>query len=170
MKIKNIALYSIVFGILSCDNNVDWNTYLGNQSRSHYSELDQIHDRNINSLELAWEYESGQIGKYTQIQCSPLVVDGVLYGTNPSLELFAIDAGTGEEIWKFSPHESGQAGFGVNRGLIHWNDDSNGRIIYSAWKYLYAIDAKTGEIESSFGEEGKIDLRKDLESPLRSSV
>ena len=33
--------------------------------------------------------------------------------TNPSLELFAIDAGTGEEIWKFSPHESGQAGFGV---------------------------------------------------------
>ena len=63
MKIKNIALYSIVFGILSCDRNIDWNTYLGNQSRSHYSELDQIHDRNINSLELAWEYESGLIGK-----------------------------------------------------------------------------------------------------------
>ena len=87
------------FGILSCDRNIDWNTYLGNQSRSHYSELDQIHDRNINSLELAWEYsKSGIIGKYTQIQCSPIVVDGVLYGTNPSLELFAIDAGTAKNF------------------------------------------------------------------------
>ena len=104
MNIKNLALCSIVTGILSCDNNIDWNTYLGDQSRSHYSELDQIHDRNLNSLELAWEYESGQIGRYTQIQCSPLVVNGVLYGTNPSLELFAIDAGSGEELWKFSPH------------------------------------------------------------------
>ena len=54
----------------------------------------------------------------------------------------------------------------MNRGLIYWNDDSNGRIIYSAWKYLYAIDAKTGEIESSFGEEGKIDLRKGLGKPF----
>ena len=117
-------------------------------------------------MKLAWEYESGQIGKYSQIQCSPLVVDGVLYGTSPSLELFAIDAGTGEELWKFSPHEFGQAGWGVNRGLIYWDDNSNGRIIYSAWKYLYAIDAKTGEIESSFGEDGKIDLRKGLGKPF----
>ena len=61
MKIKNIALGSIVFLILSCDNDIDWNTYLGNQSRSHFSELKQIHAGNINSLELAWEYESGQI-------------------------------------------------------------------------------------------------------------
>ena len=81
MKIKNITLGSIVFLILSCDNDIDWNTYLGNQSRSHFSELKQIHAGNINLLELAWEYESGQIGKYTQIQCSPIVVDGVLYGT-----------------------------------------------------------------------------------------
>ena len=66
MKIKNIVLSAIVFLILSCDNDIDWNTYLGNQSRSHYSELKQIHAGNINSLELAWEYESGQIGKYTR--------------------------------------------------------------------------------------------------------
>ena len=166
MKIKNIALGALVLLILSCNNDIDWNTYLGNQSRSHFSELKQIHAGNINSLELAWEYESGQIGKYTQIQCSPIVVDGVLYGTNPSLELFAIDAESGEELWKFSPHESGQAGFGVNRGLVYWDDESNGRIIYSAWKYLYAIDALTGEIESSFGEGGKIDLRKGLGKPF----
>ena len=38
----------------------------------------------------------------------------------------------------------------------------NGRIIYSAWKYLYAIDAKTGEIETSFGERENEDLRKGL--------
>ena len=95
----NILLITIVYLTLSCDNNIDWKTYLGNQTRSHFSELNQIHAGNINSLELAWEYESGQIGKYTQIQCSPIVVDGVLYGTNPSLELFAIDAGSGEELW-----------------------------------------------------------------------
>ena len=68
----NILLITIVYLTLSCDNNIDWNTYLGNQSRSHFSELKQIHAGNINSLELAWEYESGQIGKYTQIQCSPI--------------------------------------------------------------------------------------------------
>ena len=55
----------------------------------------------------------------------------------------------------------------MNRGLIYWNDGSNGRIVYSAWKYLYAIDAKTGEIESTFGEVGKIDLRKGLGKPFQ---
>ena len=51
----NILLITIVYLTLSCDNNIDWNTYLGNQSRSHFSELKQIHAGNINSLELAWE-------------------------------------------------------------------------------------------------------------------
>ncbi|PDH46091.1 MAG: pyrrolo-quinoline quinone [Flavobacteriales bacterium MED-G15] len=165
MKTKTSALLFIIFVIVSCNRNKDWNAYLGDQSRSHYSDLKQINSENVGNLELAWEYESGKISKYTQIQCNPLVINGVLYGTNPALELFAIDAETGAELWKFSPHESGQTGFGVNRGLIFWEDGSNGRIIYAAWKYLYAVDAVTGALETSFGEQGKIDLRKGLGKP-----
>ena len=101
MKTKTSALLFIIFVIVSCNRNKDWNAYLGDQSRSHYSDLKQINSENVGNLELAWEYESGKISKYTQIQCNPLVINGVLYGTNPALELFAIDAETGAELWKF---------------------------------------------------------------------
>jgi len=167
-------LFRIIFVLIillgSCKNEkgksdfLVWENYLGDKGRTHYSELNQINLTNISNLEIAWIYNSGNIDEKntSQIQCSPIVVDNILYGTSPSLSLFALDAKTGREIWKFDPENSKSNGLGVNRGVIFWDDNENGRIIYSSGIYLYAIDAKTGQIEKKFGDNGRIDLRKNL--------
>ncbi|MDN5200891.1 PQQ-binding-like beta-propeller repeat protein [Fulvivirgaceae bacterium BMA10] len=141
-----------------------WSSYLGDDARTHYSELSQINKSNIGKLKIAWQYASGDASadNRSQIQCSPLVIDTILYGTNRALKLFAVHAATGKEIWKFSPENNGTFGLGVNRGVVYWDDGAHGRIIYTAGPFIYAVDALTGTIEATFGENGRVDLRKGL--------
>ncbi len=160
---------------IEVENNFEsWNEYLGDKSRSHYSSLDQVNTKNVTGLKKIWEYKSGGIlnsKNTTQIQCSPIVVDTILYGTNPLTKLFAINAITGKKIWEFDHGEnSGPGWWGVNRGLIHWDDKQDGRIVYTSGSYIYAIDALTGKIEETFGENGKIDLRKNLGRPYKEMI
>ena len=54
--------------------------------------------------------------------------------------------------------------------VIHWDDNQDGRIIYTSGKYIYAVDALSGEIEESFGENGKVDLRKNLDRNYETLV
>ncbi|MEC7846105.1 MAG: hypothetical protein VYA70_01760, partial [Gemmatimonadota bacterium] len=62
----------------------DWSTYLGDPGRRHYSELDQINHDNVDELEVAWVYDSGEArGGGSTMYTSPLIVDGVLYGLSP---------------------------------------------------------------------------------------
>ncbi|MEC7263389.1 MAG: pyrroloquinoline quinone-dependent dehydrogenase, partial [Bacteroidota bacterium] len=101
---KRFSLFLLVALLASCSDekntssNKDyfttWEHYLGDPERTHYSNLDQIDTANVGQLKLAWSYKSGglQEGRTTQIQTSPLVVDGILYGVNAAIELFAIDA------------------------------------------------------------------------------
>lgn len=87
------------------EKQVDWPGYLGGPDSNHYSILDQINRDNVHRLELAWEYHSGgrREDNRSQIQCNPLIIDGVLYGTSADLTLFAINAATGDEIWAVDP-------------------------------------------------------------------
>src|SRR5262249_15980073 len=113
-----------------------WASYLGDNSRSHFSTLKQISTENVQKLELACTYHLGDARAYnfSKIQCNPLVIVGVLYGTTPQLKLIALDAATGKERWRFDPFaNSGEsAGSGVNRGVVYWTDGSQHRIIFSA--------------------------------------
>jgi len=145
----------------------DWATYLGDPASSQYSPLAQIDRDNVRTLEQVWVYRSGDAhaSGRSQIQCNPLVVDGVLYGTTPTLKLFALDAATGEERWRFDPFEGSYSGFGmnVNRGLVYWEDGPDRRIFFSAGPRLYAISASTGRPVPGFGEEGSVSLHEGLE-------
>ncbi|MGN6387304.1 MAG: outer membrane protein assembly factor BamB family protein [Verrucomicrobiota bacterium] len=147
----------------------DWPVYLGDKASSHYSKLKQINKRNVRQLEKAWEYRSGDGRKdnRSQIQCNPIIVDGVLYATSPQLKLLALDAGSGKEIWRFDPFAGGgeSSSVGVNRGVVYWSKGEEKRILFTAGSYLYAIDAKSGKIIPSFGREGKVDLREGLGRP-----
>ena len=79
----------------------DWPVYLGDSGRSHYSPLTEITRDNVSQLEVAWVYDSGEPrGAGATIYTSPLVIDGVFYGLSPQLEAFALNAATGEEIWR----------------------------------------------------------------------
>jgi quinoprotein glucose dehydrogenase len=146
---------------------VNWAVYLGDKASSHYSPLDQITKENVSKLGIAWTYRAGGVdpSNRSQIQCNPLVIDGVLYGTTPDLQLFALAADSGKELWRFDPAaEKSITKAGVNRGVTFWSDagGEERRILYANDHFLHAIDAKTGRRIPSFGKEGSIDLKADL--------
>ena len=142
----------------------DWPVYLGDKAASHYSTLDQISPANVSRLEVAWTWHAGDArGSSTQIQCNPLVIDGVLYGTTPQLKLFALDAATGRELWRYEPAEAN----GVNRGLAFWTEGDDRRILFGAGHWLQAVDARTGRLIESFGDHGRVDLTEGLGRDVR---
>ncbi len=143
-----------------------WSHYLGDPERTHYSVLNQIDTSNVHQLELAWQYESGVIeeGRTTQIQTNPLIIDDRLFGISPSNTLFAINAATGEKLWEFEPPSADNTGLGLSRGLLSWmgNEEEQSRILYASGPRLYAVNLDTGNLITSFGEQGSIDLREGL--------
>lgn len=102
---KKVLAVSLLFtGYLACREaekpsygTSEWREYLGGPERNHYSPLDQINKNNVQQLKLAWEYHTKDSG---QIQCNPIIVNGVLYGMTATTRPFALDAATGKEIWK----------------------------------------------------------------------
>ena len=142
------SLYcAIVMVIVSCkQNNVpysSWSVYRGEKGSTGYSSLFQIKTSNLHDLELAWTYHSGDAreGNRSNIECNPIVVNGMMYVTSPQLKLIALDPGTGKEIWRFDPFV-GKEATGVNRGVTYWTDGADDkRIFFSAGPYLYAINA-----------------------------
>lgn len=132
----------------------EWQIYHGDYGGSHYSELDQIHRGNVRKLELAWTWRSGDVGN--TIECNPIIVDGVMFVTTPQLHVAALNAATGELLWRFDPWQ-GARGRGVNRGVAYWTDgQGDRRIFHSAGDWLYALDAKTGRPVPGFGRGGRI--------------
>lgn len=149
----------------------EWRSYLGDAGVSHASPLDAIDRRNVAGLEVAWRYDTGEAGAApaTQIQCNPLVVKGVLYGTSPTLRLFALEAATGEELWSFRPDFDAQI-WTPSRGLAYFEDGDDERILFGAGPYLHAVDARTGRLLEGFGDGGRIDLREGLGRDLSGDM
>ncbi len=144
----------------------DWPFYGGDPTNAQYSPDTTIHRQNVQHLVEAWRYhsEAKDPKRQSQIQCNPLIVEGVLYGTSPKLKVFALDADTGKERWSFDPFE-GQDPVGVNRGLVHWASQKNNqdrRILITAGHWLYALDSATGKPVASFGQNGRVNLREGL--------
>lgn len=148
------------------NNHKDWGIYRGHSTGIQFSELDQIHTGNVQHLKKAWEYHHGNpVGP--GMYANPIIIDGLLYFTTPEVNAVALDAATGKEIWVFRPddYRNDERPFrGRNRGLTYWEDanGNNQRILNFVKDRVYAIDAKTGELITSFGENGWIDLRKNM--------
>lgn len=175
MKYWKYALGSF-FTLLICgaafqittENDTDWPKYGGNSAGSRYSELTQINAQNVKQLQLAWSYDTGENnnpdGKGNDIQCQPIVVNGILYGTTPRLKLFAADAATGKELWKYDPFSNPNVkpSFHPVRGVVYWEEGADKRILYSVGAKLMAVNALTGKLINGFGENGLVDLHAGL--------
>ena len=137
----------------------DWNVYRGDYGSHAYSALDQINRSNVEELEVAWTYHTGDKREEppSTIENNPIVVDGVMYVTSPQLKVVALDAATGQEIWTFATE-----GSGPNRGVVYWEGGDDKRILVSAGPNLYALDAETGRPITGFGNAGIVDLRQGL--------
>jgi len=134
----------------------DWPVWGGASENTHYSPLTQINRSNVNQLQVAWSFDSGEEGG---LETSPIVIDRKLYGLTPTQKVFALDASTGTLLWKF---DSGIQGLQPDRGLAYWSDDEDKRILVGIMNFVYALDAATGRPITSFGENGRIDLQEDL--------
>lgn len=155
-------------------NGTDWPVYGGNPAGNRYSPLRQINKENVRNLKVVWTYDAAEAEKEGQragqIQCQPIVVDGILYGTTPGLKLFALRADTGEQVWKFSPSGDRTQGKNTSRGVVYWEGNEEQRILYTVGPTLYAIDARNGQPVKTFGEQGKADLHLGLDVGLDKDV
>jgi len=135
----------------------------GGRDNIRYSPLDQINKSNVNRLQVAWTYEAGDHFKGSEMQSNPIVVDGMLYLTTPTLHVVALDAATGRELWKFDP--SGGSGPRTrfrHRGVTVYRD----RVFVTYRNFLWAIDRLKGQPIASFGDGGRVDLREGLGKPV----
>lgn len=168
--LKKYFTLCILLSLFACTSeevtSTNWPIYLGDNQSKQYSDLNQINKENVQNLKLAWRYDSGDkdAKNRSQIQCNPIIIDGVLFGTSPKLKLFALDASSGKELWKFNPwkDEYDQYGASVNRGVCYWTNGEKERILFTAGPNLYSIDAKTGSKDPTFGNEGVVSLHKGL--------
>lgn len=151
-----IVFLPLAIASISAAQNVDWPVYNGGVNGQHYSALSQINRRNVSKLQVAWTYETGEKGA---IQSNPVIVGRTLYAFTPTQKVVALDAVTGTLKWKF---DSGINGTQPARGVAYWTDGKQRRILAGVMNFLYCLDADTGKPMPDFGENGRIDLRKDL--------
>lgn len=174
LKTSLAPLVAVLLLIGSCANphreNADWPVYGGNKAGNRYSSLSQINLKNVQNLQVAWIYNSADAPvsrrhqQDREIQCQPIVVHGILYGTNATLKLFALEASTGKEIWKFDPfRDDDEPRYNHSRGVAYWEDGDDKRIFYAAGPTLYAVNASTGMPVTSFGVNGKLSLYTGLD-------
>ncbi|MBN3583963.1 PQQ-binding-like beta-propeller repeat protein [Algoriphagus aestuarii] len=173
MKLSKACFLILSIAFVSCESPsseidyTDWSYYGGPEDGSRYSSLNLINKENVGDLEIAWTYRTGDMTDRSQIQCQPIVVNGLLYGTTPKLNVFAVEAGAGKEVWRFDPFQilGGENSWaGTNRGVSYWEDGEDKRILFGAGNWLMAVNALTGEPIEEFGDGGKVDLRKELDT------
>jgi quinoprotein glucose dehydrogenase len=146
------------------DTTIDWPVYRGDPKGTQYSPLAQIHAANVHRLQPVWEYHTRDANERSTMHANPIVVDGVMYVTTPSLKAVALDAATGRELWVFDPakYNNGNVVRLRNRGVTYWKGAEGARIFHFVKDRVYAVDAKSGALITSFGQGGFIDLRQHL--------
>jgi len=187
-----IAITSLLFGCSQPNSNTDeetnapqenlsarvhdsltpktgnWVTWGSDAGNSRYSPLNKINKDNAADLKVIWRWQAEELPKRhdSNWKATPLHIDGVLYVPTGGSKVAAIDATTGETLWMFTPNplRVGTRPFtGSSRAVSYWSDGEKHRILHNSIDgRLFSLDAKTGELDSSFGNHGVVNLVKDL--------
>lgn len=134
----------------------------GGPGNARFSPLTGITRDNVKQLQVAWTYESGDHFTASEMQSNPVVVDGVLYATTPSMQVVAVNAATGKELWKFDP----TGGASARTRARHRGVTVHADRIFVTWRsFLISLDKSTGKPVPTFGVDGRVDLREGLGKP-----
>jgi quinoprotein glucose dehydrogenase len=170
-------LAAMIVGLIPAQKNSvqEWPFYGGDPGGSKYSPLDQINRSNVQRLEVAWEWKTGEkrMEEYKtfpgMFEATPLMSGGTLYLSTPYNRVVALDPETGRERWTFDPkaYADGQVPNGtgfVHRGVALWRDSRSGRlrVIMNSRYRLISLDAETGRPVDSFGDNGVVTLSTGL--------
>lgn len=152
----------------------DWSYYGATPGGTKYSALAQINRTNVERLEVAWTYRTGELERRGEtfersqaFESTPILVDGALILCTPVARIVALDPVTGVQRWAFDPNDPAAAGMAPwpkCRGVSQWVDDRSApeapchrRILFGTWDFkAYAIDARTGKRCADFGEQGMV--------------
>lgn len=162
---RTVGLACISFVVLSAAGagaDRDWPVYGGDKGSTRYSPLTQIDRSNVSQLKVAWTFHTGdkRDNPASTIECSPVVVDGIMYVVSPGMKVFALNAATGAEIWRFDPSPDTQK---VQRGVAYWRGADDRRILFTAGDKLICLDATTGRPVETFGDHGRVSLKAGLD-------
>ena len=138
--------------------NADWPAY-GGPTGDRYSPLTGITRDNVRQLKPVWTFNPGEPGG---LQTNPLIIGRTLFGFTPTQKVIALDAATGHLRWTF---DSGTSSGQPTRGLTYWSDGPHSTLFAGLSTFLYALDPATGKPLPGFGQNGRIDLRADLDAP-----
>jgi quinoprotein glucose dehydrogenase len=178
MRSAFVVLISVLMLVAAFGADQNWPTVGGDSGCSRYSTLQQINRGNVGRLEVAWTYHCKDKGDAGTIECTPVVIEGVMYLTTGASKAVALDAATGKELWRYDPYDINvvpalprrlqpKASGGVNRGVAYWSDGRKARIFLGvADGRLVSLDAKTGRPDAEFGKAGMVDLRDGMKEGL----
>ena len=153
------------------DVGTGWGAYGGDPGGHRYSQAQQITPGNVHRLALAWQYRTGDMTaraahmERAATEGTPILVGDALILCTPFNEVIALDAGTGEERWRFDPEidlSQDPANQFICRGVAHWRDaDAAGACanrIFTGTNdaRLIALDAATGQRCAGFGNGGEV--------------
>ncbi|MEO7800022.1 MAG: TIM barrel protein, partial [Opitutaceae bacterium] len=115
-----------------------WDRSLGGPTSNRFSALTQIDKKNVAKLEVAWTYRAGD--GTGNIQCNPIIVDGVMFAPTPGGHVVAVDASDGQERWRFKVERQGNRleDAVARRGLLYWPGDAQNadRVIFGSGNWL----------------------------------
>ncbi|MCA9510954.1 MAG: pyrroloquinoline quinone-dependent dehydrogenase, partial [Myxococcales bacterium] len=151
----------------------DWPAYGGSHAGTRHSPLTQIDRSNVDALEVAWEFHTGDVSTEghlaTSFQATPTLVGDTLYVCTPRNRVIALDPETGEERWRYDARLDSAGMYVITcRGVSHWSEPApvagracQRRVFMGTLDArLVALDADTGKPCLDFGDQGEIDLRE----------
>ena len=150
---------------LSAPADGEWLSYGRTYDEQRFSPLNKVDAGNVAQLGLAWSYDLDTVHRVQE--STPLVIDGVMYVTSAWSKLFALEARSGKEIWRFDPKVPGEVGVKAccdvaNRGVAAWN----GKVFLGTLDgRLIALDGASGQPCADFGEGGAVDLSRACARP-----
>jgi len=161
--------------------DADWPAYGRNQEGQRYSPLKQINDKNVGQLKEAWTFQTGDVKRPTDPgeitnEVTPIKVRDTLYLCTAHQQLFALDAATGKQKWKFDPRLDTNPSFQhvTCRGVSYHEataDNASADVVSDCPRRiilpvndgrLFAINADNGQLCESFANKGILNLQTNM--------
>ena len=173
-----LASFVMTGTVLAAEPEAGWPAYGGDAGGTRYSPLTQVTPANVGELRVAWIFRTGELGQGVKdwersaFEATPILYDGTLYLTTSSTDVVAVDAASGALRWKHDSGANKQLHYsdGVSRGVSLWVDPASAAgsachaRIYAPTLdgRLLALDAADGKPCADFGEQGAVNLLKDV--------
>lgn len=175
------TLFTILLStqIVTYAQSIEWPAYGRDAGGMRYAPIDKINTGNVKQLKVAWTYQTGELKTYegsriaekAAFEATPIMLDNTLFFSTATDRVFAVDAITGKEKWMYNPGVNLQGDYSevTSRGVSAWpmtakKTNAVARKIFIATidGRLIALNATTGDLISSFGNHGTVDLKEGL--------